>query len=46
VAVATLLVSDANLPALGLPKDPTGLLNMLIAALLLWLVIRIPKWVA
>ena len=46
MAVATLLVSDANLPALGLPHDPTGLLNMLIAALLLWLVIRIPKWVA
>jgi hypothetical protein len=46
LAVATLLSSDANLPALGLPRDPTGLLNMLIACFLLWLVIRIPKWVA
>jgi hypothetical protein len=46
MAVATLLSSDANLPALGLPHDPTGLLNMLIACFLLWLVIRIPKWVA
>jgi len=46
MAVATLLSSDANLPGLGLPTDGTGLLNMLIACYLLWLVIRIPKWVA
>jgi hypothetical protein len=46
MAVATLLSSEANLPALGLPHDPTGLLNMLIACFLLWLVIRIPTWVA
>jgi hypothetical protein len=46
MAVATLLSSNANLPALGLPHDPTGLLNILIACFLLWLVIRIPKWVA
>jgi hypothetical protein len=46
LAVATLLVGSANLPALGLPHDPSGLLGMLIAALLLWLVIRIPTWVA
>lgn len=45
LAVATLL-SDASLPSLGLPHDPTGLLNLLIACFLLWLVIRIPKWVA
>jgi hypothetical protein len=45
LAVATLL-SDTSLPALGLPHDPTGLLNLLIACFLLWLVIRIPRWVA
>jgi hypothetical protein len=45
MAVATLLSSNANLPALGLPHDPTGLLNLLIACFLLWLVIRIPQWV-
>jgi hypothetical protein len=45
MAVATLLSSNANLPALGLPHDPTGLLNLLIACFLLWLVIRIPRWV-
>ncbi|HLL66469.1 MAG TPA: hypothetical protein VK453_12080 [Micromonosporaceae bacterium] len=46
MAVATLLSSDAALPALGLPKDPTGLFNLLVTCLLLWLVIRIPRWVA
>jgi hypothetical protein len=46
IAVATLLTGGANLPALGLPDDPTGLLNLLIACYLLWLVIRIPKWVS
>jgi len=46
MAVATLLSPQANLPALGLPHDPTGLVNLLIACFLLWLVIRIPKWVA
>ncbi len=46
MAVATLLTPGANLPALGLPNDPTGLINLLIACFLLWLVIRIPKWVA
>ena len=46
MAVATLLSPQANLPALGLPHDPTGLINLLIACFLLWLVIRIPKWVA
>jgi hypothetical protein len=45
MAVATLLVPNANLPALGLPSDPTGLFNLLIACFLLWMVIRIPKWV-
>jgi hypothetical protein len=46
LAVATLLVPEANLPALGLPNDPTGLLNLLIATFVLWLVVRIPRWVA
>jgi hypothetical protein len=46
MAVATLLTSGANLPALGLPKDPTGLFNLLMTCFLLWLVIRIPKWVS
>jgi hypothetical protein len=46
MAVATLLTGGATLPALGLPNDPTGLLNLLIACYLLWLVIRIPTWVS
>lgn len=46
MAVATLLTSGANLPALGLPRDPTGLFNLLMTCFLLWLVIRIPKWVS
>jgi hypothetical protein len=46
MAVATLLTSGANLPALGLPHDPTGLFNLLMTCFLLWLVIRIPKWVS
>lgn len=46
MAVATLLTSSANLPALGLPHDPTGLFNLLLTCFLLWLVIRIPKWVS
>ena len=46
MAVATLLAPGADLPALGLPHDPTGLFNLLIACFLLWMVIRIPTWVA
>ena len=46
LAVATLLTPGANLPFLGLPGDPTGVLNLLITCYLLWLVIRIPRWVA
>jgi hypothetical protein len=45
MAVATLLTPGANLPALGLPNDPTGLLDLVIACFLLWLVIRIPTFV-
>jgi hypothetical protein len=32
----------ANLPALGLPRDPAGTLNLFIVACLLWVVVRIP----
>jgi hypothetical protein len=46
LAVATLLTPGASLPFLGLPGDPTGVLNLLITCYLLWLVIRIPRWVA
>jgi hypothetical protein len=46
LAVATLLAPGANLPDLGLPHDPTGLFNLLIAAFVLWLVVRIPTWAA
>ncbi|MEV0731157.1 conjugal transfer protein TrbL family protein [Polymorphospora sp. NPDC050346] len=33
---------DANLPALGIPNDPTGTVNLLIVACLLWVTVRIP----
>ncbi|GLI02991.1 conjugal transfer protein TrbL family protein [Phytohabitans aurantiacus] len=46
VAVAVLLAPGANLPALGLPDDPTGLLNLLIAVFVLWTAIRIPAWLS
>jgi hypothetical protein len=46
MAVATLLTGGANLPMLGLPADPSGVLNLLITCYLLWLVIRVPRWVA
>ncbi|AGZ40713.1 hypothetical protein [Actinoplanes friuliensis] len=45
-AVATLLSGEASLPALGLPHDPSGLFNLLMTCFLLWLVIRVPKWVS
>lgn len=32
----------ANLPALGLPVDPSGTFNLLVVACLLWVTIRIP----
>jgi hypothetical protein len=46
VAVATLLSPQANLPALGFPHDPSGLLNLLIVTYVLWLVMQVPRWVA
>jgi hypothetical protein len=46
VGVATLLSPEANLPALGLPHDPSGLLNLLIVTYVLWLVVQVPRWVA
>jgi hypothetical protein len=45
-AVAVLLSPGANLPALGLPDDPTGMLNLLIAVFVLWTAIRIPSWLS
>lgn len=41
-ALAVFLDPNANLPALGLPADPTGTLNLFIVACLLWVVVRIP----
>ncbi|MDQ1249150.1 MAG: hypothetical protein QG597_3524 [Actinomycetota bacterium] len=46
LAVATLLTPSANLRGLGLPVDPNGIFNLMITCYLLWLVIRIPRWVA
>jgi hypothetical protein len=45
-AVATLLSGEANAVALGFPHDPTGLFALLLTCFLLWLVIRVPRWVA
>jgi hypothetical protein len=36
---------DANLPALGIPRDPTGTLNLFIVACLLWVTVKIPGMV-
>jgi hypothetical protein len=44
LAVAVLLVPGANLPALGLPHDGSGLLNIMIAAFVLWMVWRVPTF--
>jgi hypothetical protein len=46
LAVATLLTTDANVAALGLPHDPSGLFNLLMGCFLLWMVIGIPAWVS
>lgn len=34
-----------NLPSYGLPSDPTGVLNLIIIAVLLWVTVRIPSLV-
>jgi hypothetical protein len=36
----------ANLPALGMPEDPTGTFNLFVVACLLWVTIRIPSMVS
>ena len=42
MALSVFLSPDANLPALGLPGDPTGTFNLFIVACLLWAVVKIP----
>jgi hypothetical protein len=42
-ALSVFLDPGSNLPALGLPGDPSGLLNLFIVACLLWAVVRIPS---
>src|SRR6266545_3508807 len=41
-ALRIFLDPNANVPSLGLPKDPTGVLNLFIVACLLWVVVKIP----
>ncbi|MCY1144028.1 hypothetical protein OWR29_39045 [Actinoplanes sp. Pm04-4] len=41
-ALVVFLDPQANLPVLGLPRDPSGTLNLLIVVCLLWVVVRIP----
>lgn len=41
-SLAVFLDPAANLPSYGLPADPTGLLNLIIIAVLLWVTVRIP----
>lgn len=42
-SLAIFLDPDTNLPSYGLPNDPTGLLNLIIIAVLLWVTVRIPS---
>jgi hypothetical protein len=46
LAVATVLTPGANLSGMGWPVDPNGIFNLMITCYLLWLVIRIPRWVS
>jgi hypothetical protein len=41
-ALSIFLSPQANLPAVGLPQDPTGTINLFIVACLLWTVVKIP----
>jgi len=41
-ALSIFLNPNANLPALGLPHDPTGVINLFIVCCLLWVVVKIP----
>lgn len=44
--LAVFLSPNANLPSLGLPVDPGGIVNLLIVACLLWVTVRIPALMA
>lgn len=41
--VTVFLSPQANLPALGIPLDPAGTINLFIVACLLWATVRIPS---
>jgi hypothetical protein len=41
-ALSVFLNPNANLPALGIPNDPTNTLNLFIVMCLLWTVVKIP----
>jgi hypothetical protein len=43
--LAIFLDPATNLPSYGLPNDPTGVLNLIIIAVLLWVTVRIPSLV-
>ncbi len=42
-ALKIFLDPNANVPALGIPHDPTGTFNLFIVACLLWVTIKIPS---
>jgi hypothetical protein len=44
-SLAIFLDPATSLPSYGLPADPTGLLNLIIIAVLLWVTVRIPSLV-
>jgi hypothetical protein len=44
-SLAIFLDPATNLPSYGLPSDPTGVLNLIIIAVLLWVTVRIPSLV-
>jgi hypothetical protein len=44
-SLAIFLDPATNLPSYGLPNDSTGLLNLIIIAVLLWVTVRIPSLV-
>jgi hypothetical protein len=41
-ALAIFLDPGANVPALGIPHDPTGTFNLFVVACLLWVTVRVP----
>jgi len=44
--LSVFLAPDANLAALGLPGDPTGVVNLFIVVCLLWTTVKIPSLMA